>query len=86
MPVAIHELQGAVVETRALIAELDTQIPQLRANVMMDAVLERELWLPRAIIANLASLDRFDDVDIVLDELELLTPAGIRAMVDRNNV
>ena len=86
MPVAIHELQDAVVETRALIAELDTQIPQLRANVMMDAVLERELWLPRAIIANLASLDRFDDIDIVLDELELLTPAGIRAMVDRNNV
>ena len=83
MPIALHtQVQEANTAADKALATVDVAA----GNVITDVVLERELWLPRTIIANLLSLDRFDDVDIVLDELELLTPAGMRAMVDRNNV
>jgi len=83
MPIALHT---QVQEANTAANKVLTAVDVAAGNVITDVVLERELWLPRTIIANLLSLDRFDDVDIVLDELELLTPAGMRAMVDRNNV
>jgi hypothetical protein len=51
---------------------------------LVDPVIDRELQLARAIIGNLVALGRVDP-ETAFDDLETLTPSGIREEVHRNN-
>jgi hypothetical protein len=51
---------------------------------LIDPVIDCELLVTRAIIGNLVALGRVDP-KMAFDDLETLTPSGIREEVHRNN-
>ena len=51
---------------------------------LIDPVIDRELLVVRAVIGNLVALGRVDP-EMAFDDLETLTPSGIREEVHRNN-
>ena len=52
--------------------------------VLIDPVIDRELLVVRAVIGNLVALGRVDP-EMAFNDLETLTPSGIREEVHRNN-
>lgn len=77
---AIRSADAALDEVRRHMAGLG----HLPDPAIIDPVIDRELQVVRAIVGNLVALGRVDPVE-AFDDLEMLTPSGIREETHRNN-
>ena len=77
---AIQEADAVLDDVRRHMAGLG----HLPDPALIDPVIDRELLVTRAIIGNLVALGRVDP-EMAFDDLETLTPSGVREETHRNN-
>ena len=78
---------GAINEAAIAIERVEYEMAglgHLPDPALIDPVIDRELLVVRAVIGNLVALGRVDP-EMAFDDLETLTPSGIREEVHRNN-
>ena len=80
--------------TAADIKKADAALDEVRRHMaglahlpdpaLIDPIIDRELRVVRAVVGNLVALGRVDPVE-AFNDLEMLTPSGVREETHRNN-